>query len=560
MTTQRLSSAFDAEGRRGQMFPKLTREQVARVSAFGEQKSYPDGAILFEQGDRDVPFFVVLEGELEIVHPHNAVEHLIVVHGANEFTGEVSMLADRRSLVRGRAKGPARVIRVENTRFRELLQTDSEISEVLVRAFILRRLGLLSGGHGDVVLVGSQHSAATLHLQEFLVRNGHPYQYVDVDRDTDVEQLLHESKVEATDIPILICADRHVLKHPTDAEVAECLDLNPVFPKDTVHDVVVCGAGPAGLAAAVYAASEGLKALVVETGSPGGQAASSSKIENYLGFPTGISGQALTGRALAQAEKFGAKLAVARGATRLHCSGTGLVVIDLANGESVQSRAVVIATGAEYRKLDVPELARFEGVGVYYAATFVEAQRCTREDVIVVGGGNSAGQAATFLAQSCRRVHMLVRGPDLAATMSRYLIRRIEETPNIELRVRTRIVGLHGATDLERVTWRDDATGEESTHNTRHVFTMAGATPNTGWLRDCVALDEKGFVCTDTSLTDEELARAKWSLARKPYLFETSHPRIFAVGDVRANSVKRVASAVGEGSVCIQLVHKALME
>ena len=292
---------------------------------------------------------------------------------------------------------------------------------------------------------------------------------------------------------------------------------------------------------------------------PGGQAASSSKIENYLGFPTGVSGQALAGRALTQAEKFGARLAVARGALRIHCEEVPMR-IELAGGESVRARAVVVATGAEYRKLDVPELARFEGVGVYYAATYVEAQRCGEDEMIVVGGGNSAGQAATFLARSSKHVHMLIRGPDLASSMSRYLIRRIEETPNITLRRRTSIVALDGDEHLERVTWRDDVTREETTLPIRHIFSMAGASPNTEWLRGCVAMDDKGFVRTGLEVTEDMLKAARWPLARPPYLFETSRPHVFAVGDVRSNSVKRVASAVGEGSVCIQLVHKVLAE
>jgi thioredoxin reductase (NADPH) len=428
-----------------------------------------------------------------------------------------------------------------------------------MRAFILRRVGLLSVGQGDVAVIGSRHSAATLRLQEFLVRNAHPYRYVDVERDEDVEQLLHHVRVDPKDIPILVCSDQRVLRNPSDAEVADCLGLNLGFEPGVVYDVVVCGAGPGGLAAAVYGASEGLDALVVEATAPGGQAAASSKIENYLGFPTGVSGQALAARALTQAEKFGAKLAVARGAVKLHC-GSGLIGIDLAGGDSVRARAVVLATGAQYRKLDVPELARFEGVGVYYAATFVEAQRCMTDEVVVVGGGNSAGQAAMFLARTSRRVHVLIRGSDLASSMSRYLIRRIEETPNITLRRRTRIVALRGGDHLESVTWRDDATGEESTHGVRHVFSMAGASPNTEWLRGCVSMDAKGFVRTDSELSEEILREEGWPLARPPYLFETSHPRVFAVGDVRSNSVKRVASAVGEGSVCIQLVHKALTE
>ena len=557
--TQRLPTPFDVEGRRAQMFPALSPDELARVAAFGVERTYEDRQIVFEQGDREYPFFIVLEGELEILHPRADGEDPITVHRAREFTGDVSMLWGRRALVRARAKGRLRAVRIEHVRLKSLLQTDPEFSDTVMRAFILRRMGLVSGGHGDVAIVGSHYSAATERLQAFLIRNAHPYRYLDVDRDPEVEQLLHHARVDPKDIPIVICADQQVLKNPTDAELAECLGFNPVLERGAVHDVVICGAGPSGLAAAVYGASEGLDVFLVEAASPGGQAAASSKIENYLGFPTGVSGQALTGRALNQAEKFGAKLAVACGAVKLRCDD-GLVEIDLANGQSIRARAVVIATGAQYRKLDVPNLAKFEGLGIYYAATFVEAQRCMGDEVVVVGGGNSAGQAATFLARTSKRVYVLVRAPDLASTMSRYLIRRIEETPNITLLRRTRIVALDGSEHLERVTWRDDASGDESTHPIRHVFSMAGASPNTGWLQGCVSTDAKGFVRTDTELTSDILGEKGWALARAPYLFETSHPRVFAVGDVRANSVKRVASAVGEGSVCIQLVHKVLTE
>ena len=550
---------LDVESRRAQMFPALSEEQLARVAVFGVEQTFADGAILFDQGDVDLPFYVVLEGELEIVHPAGKLEDPVTVHKQREFTGELSLLTERRALVRGRAKGRLRVLRIEHTRLRSLIQTDPELSELLMRAFILRRVGLLSAGLGDALVIGSRDSAATMRLQAFFMRNSHPYRYVDVDRDADVQTMLDEFHVGVKDIPILICRGQLVLRNPTDAEVADCLGFNAALEPQAVHDVVICGAGPGGLAAAVYGASEGLDVLVIEARAPGGQAASSSKIENYLGFPTGISGQALAARALSQAEKFGAKIVVARGALRLHCGETPLR-IELAGGASVRSRAVVIATGAEYRKLEVPGLERFEGVGVYFAATFVESQRCTAEEVIVVGGGNSAGQAATFLARSSRHVHMLIRGPDLASSMSRYLIRRIEETPNITLRRRTNIVAVDGKEHLEKVTWRDEANGEETTHDIRHVFSMAGASPNSEWLRQCVSMDDKGFVRTGPDLTEQILKAAHWPLPRLPYLFETSRPRVFAVGDVRANSVKRVASAVGEGSVCIQLVHKVLTE
>jgi thioredoxin reductase (NADPH) len=549
----------DLDGRRGQMFPALSASQVARVAAFGHEEAFDAGALVWEQGDTDVPFYVVLEGGLEVVHPYGAVERPVTVHNAGEFTGEMNLLFGRRTLVRARAKSPLRTLRIEPQRFRALVQTDPELSEIVMRAFILRRLGLLSEGWGDAVVIGSRDSAATLRLQAFLVRNGQPYRYVDVDRDPEVQQMLDSFHVQVQDIPILICRGERVLRHPSDAEVADCLGLNPAIEPMRVFDVVVCGAGPSGLAAAVYAASEGLDVMIVEAGSPGGQAGSSSKIENYLGFPTGISGQALSGRAVAQAEKFGARMTVARGATRLHCDETPLR-IELEGGESIRARAVVVATGVQYRKLDVQDLARFEGVGVYYAATFVEAQRCGSEEIVVVGGGNSAGQAATFLARSARHVHIVIRGPDLAETMSRYLIRRIEETPNITLHRSTQIVAMAGGEHLEEVTLRDEVAGLVAPRPIRHVFSMIGAVPNTEWLRGCVALDDKGFVLAGSDLTRETLEREHWPLTRAPLHFETSRPRVFAVGDVRANSVKRVASAVGEGSVCIQLVHRILAE
>jgi thioredoxin reductase (NADPH) len=545
------------KGRRAEAFPLLTRAQMARLATLGVEKTFASGEVVFEEGDTLVPFYVVVAGELEVVHPRGREEDPITIHVVGEFTGEINLIAERRSLVRGRARGELRVLRIEHARLHALIQTDPELSELFMRAFILRRMGLVSEGLGDSVVIGSRDSGATLRLQAFLNRNVQPYRYVDVERDPDVQGLLDQFNVGVRDIPILVCRGERVLKNPTDAEVADCLGFNDAFDPSIVHDLIVCGAGPGGLAAAVYGASEGLDVLVLEASSPGGQAASSSKIENYLGFPTGISGQNLLARALGQAEKFGARVAVARGAARLDCAETP-IRIELVGGESVRSKAVVVATGAEYRKLDVPGLLRFEGVGVYYAATFLEAQRCSEDEVIIVGGGNSAGQAAMFLARSSRHVHMLIRGPDLAASMSRYLIVRIEETPNITLRKRTSIVALEGREHLESVTWRDEPSGKETTKKIRHIFSMAGAVPNTDWLKGCVAMDAKGFVLTGHEVPREGAQR--WPLSRLPYLFETSQPRVFAVGDVRSDSVKRVASAVGEGSVCIQLVHKALSE
>jgi thioredoxin reductase (NADPH) len=544
----------DLDARGAQLWPVLDQKQIARIARFGVEQTLPDGALLFDEGEWGVPFYVVLEGEVEVVHPRGAVEEPIVVHKAGQFTGELTLLTSGRALVRGRAKGTVRVLKLTPEKLQGIVQTDSELSEIFMRAFILRRVGLILGHQGDAVVIGSRHSAATLRMQAFLTRNGHPYRYVDVDADPEVQSMLDQFHVGIGDVPILICRGDRVLKNPTNAEVADCLGFNPAMDTEVVRDLVVVGAGPAGLAAAVYGASEGLDVLVIEAMAPGGQAGSSSKIENYLGFPTGISGQALAHRALNQAEKFGAHFAVARPAVALHCDGVPYRV-EFEGGQSVRARAVVIATGAEYRKLEIPDLQRFEGVGVYYGATFIEAQRCESEEVIVVGGGNSAGQAAMYLSQTARHVHMLIRGETLASSMSRYLIRRIEESSNITLRNRTRLVALEGTDALESVAWIDDKSGKRETRPIHHVFTMAGAAPNTAWLNGCIQMDEKGFVLTGADLKKSEGGPGA---PRAPYQFETSLRNVFAVGDVRAGSVKRVAAGVGEGSACVQLVHRAL--
>ncbi|HEY3821966.1 MAG TPA: FAD-dependent oxidoreductase [Polyangiaceae bacterium] len=558
-----LPTRAEMQSRRPQMFPTLTDAQMARIVRVGKERVLAKGETLFEQGQYGVPIHLILEGSIEILHPRDGVpsEESIVVQGPGQFTGEINQLAQRRTLVRARAKEPTRVVEVSLAQLKTIVLTDSELSEIFLRAFMLRRTGLLVGHQGDAIVLGSSHSAATLRLQEFLTRNGHPYRYVDVDVDPSVQGLFDAFHVGVADVPVLICRGDRVLKNPTNAEVADCLGLNASIDRASVRDLVVIGAGPAGLAAAVYAASEGLDVLVIEASSPGGQAGSSSKIENYLGFPTGISGNALSQRALAQAEKFGAQLVVARVAVKLHCDEHPYRV-ETEDGGSVRARAIVIATGAQYRKLELPDLARFEGAGVYYGATFVEAQRCASEAVVIVGGGNSAGQAATFLSRSSAHVHILVRAEGLAASMSRYLIRRIEETPNITLHSRTRVVGLSGGDRLERVTWTDDATGETSTHPMGHVFSMTGAKPNTDWLGGCLALDDKGFVRTGLDIAAAAGIAGRGTarpLGARPTLhLETSMPRVFAVGDVRSGSVKRVAASVGEGSACIQLVHRVL--
>ena len=361
------------------------------------------------------------------------------------------------------------------------------------------------------------------------------------------------------DVPVVICRGEVVLRNPTNQQIANCLGFNEAIDQGQIRDVVIVGAGPAGLAAAVYAASEGLNVLVLETNAPGGQAGSSSKIENYLGFPTGISGQALAGRAYTQAQKFGAQVIIATGAKRLVCDRKPYA-IQMDDNTLVPARTIIIATGAEYRVPTIENLSEFKGVGVYYGATFMEAQLCRGEEVVVLGGGNSAGQAAVFLAQTAKRVHMLVRSSGLAESMSRYLIRRIEQNPAIVLRTQTEIVALEGSNHLERVRWRDDQAGKIETHGIRHVFVMTGAVPSTDWLGGCVALEAKGFIKTGPDLSQDDLAAAHWPPARAPHLLETSLPGVFAVGDVRGGNIKRVASAVGEGSIAISFVHQVLSE
>jgi thioredoxin reductase (NADPH) len=539
-------------------WPTLTPAQIERVAVHGRPRRVERGEVLIALGKKIPLFFVVRTGTIEAVQPTRTGELIVTVLRGGEFSGEVSILAGRRSLVTLRVGEAGELIEVDRDALLQLVQTDAELSEIFVRAFLLRRVALIERGRGDVVLVGSNHSSDTLRIKEFLTRNAHPYSTIDPDRDPEVQEMLDRFQFSIADIPVLICRGVTVLRNPRNRDIADCLGFNDAIDQKTVRDVVIVGAGPAGLAAAVYAASEGLDVLVVEADSPGGQAGTSSRIENYLGFPSGISGQELTSRAYTQAQKFGADLVVAESVSHLDCSRKSYS-IEIDSKDRISSRTVIIATGAEYRKLPIPNIGGFEGAGVYYGATFIESQLCEGEDVIVVGGGNSAGQAAVFLARTARKVYVLVRSKGLADTMSRYLIRRIEESPEIELRACTEIVGLEGNGHLERVSWRTNDEPVES-HNIRHVFVMTGAAPSTKWLDGCVTLDERGFIKTGTDLSPEELRAANWPLTRPPHLLETSRPGIFAVGDVRAGNIKRVASAVGEGSIAVSFVHQALQE
>jgi thioredoxin reductase (NADPH) len=548
--------------RAAQTFPRLSEDQLGRVRAFGAVQALPAGAMLFRRGDHTVDFFVVLRGAVEILDAGAGTPQVITVHGERQFTGELDLFSDRNILVSGRigAKG-GEVVRLNRVQFRRMLTAEPDIAEIVMRAFILRRVGLMQHAQGAVTLLRSrEHGVADgLRIERFLGRNGQPLRVLEAELDEGAA-LLAAHGLGTDDLPVVFCPPDRVLPRPGNAELAVCLGLMEPLDAAAVFDVAVVGAGPAGLAAAVYAASEGLRTVVLEAEAPGGQAGTSSKIENYLGFPTGISGQALAGRAQVQAQKFGARIAVPRRAVALDCGAHPLAVA-LDDGTRVQARTVVIATGAHYRRLDhIPHFGRFESVGgIHYAATAVEAGLCENEEVAVIGGGNSAGQAAVFLSRRASHVHILVRGGGLAASMSDYLVGRIEASERITLHTATEVTALEGGRHLERVTWTNRATGGVETRPIANLFLMLGAVPNTGWLEGSgVALDAQGFVRVGAGAGDAEPADTDRWRGRAPHVLETSVPGVFAVGDVRAGSVKRVASSVGEGSVVVSSVHQVL--
>ena len=532
-----------------QTFPRLPTEMVDRVLRYGHPETFDGGAYLYQFGERAFDFFLVLDGTVDALDNDGKGGNIVLAtYGANQFSGELNLFSDRAALLSARTLRPTQLIRVPRASFRRMISAEPDIGEIILRAYILRRASLIRHAEGGTVLVGCIRSADTLRIQRFLLRNGYPHRFLDAHEAPDATLALecfHSGKADA--LPVVIIDGKKTLRCPSNAELADALGITEELDPNHVYDVAVVGAGPAGLAAAVYAASEGLDTVVVEAMAPGGQAGSSSRIENYLGFPTGISGQMLAARAQVQAQKFGARLIIARSVTALDCSSLPFCLA-LDDGTSISARSVVVASGARYRRLDLPELSRFEGQGVHYAATSLEAGLCSGSDVIVVGGGNSAGQAAVFLSGKARHVHMLVRGNGLTATMSDYLITRIENSPKITLHLRSEVTGLFGERYLETVSWRED--GKEIALPTTVLFLMIGAEPNTEWLNGCVALDEKKFVETGHAPRRE--------VATSPYA--TSIQGIFAVGDVRANSVKRVASSVGEGSVVVHAIHGWLSE
>lgn len=563
MTSSTVPAPAKTGPQKNESFPELTAAQLQRLEPHGHRRKLVQGEVVGEPGQPVTKIFVVFSGQLDAFAQTagSVATQPAISFTAGMFTGERSILSGGRFLGRIAAVIPTEVLEIERDKLLKVMSTDTELSDIFLRAFILRRLQLIDREQGDVIILGSNHCSGLLHILEFLTRNGHPYKMVDLDTDAASQELLDRFHLTPKDVPVVICRGTLVLKNPTVEKLADCLGLNPTLDRTQIWDVVIIGAGPAGLGAAVYAASEGLNVLVVEENAPGGQAGTSSKIENYLGFPLGISGQELAARAYDQAQKFGARVLIAKHAVRIDCDRKPYrVFLGSSEDDVLLTRAIIIATGVTYRKLAVPSLARFENAGVYYAATQMERSMCSDEEVAIVGGANSAGQAAVFLAETARRVHMVIRSGGLSSTMSRYLISRIDAHPRIVQHPRTEIVGLEGNGHLERISWRSGRNGPIEAQNIRHVFTMTGAEPSTKWLAGCVALDEKGFVKTGPALSADDRATAQWPLRRQPYLLETSLPGVLAVGDVRSGSTKRVASAVGEGSIAVATVHQVLAE
>jgi thioredoxin reductase (NADPH) len=542
------------ETRFDQMFPTLEQSEIERLRRFAEPRSYPGGERLIATGDVSPGMFVVLTGAVAITQ-HNALgrEDPIVTHGPGSFIGELNQLSGRPSLVDARALQAVEALVVPSPRLRDVLIAEAELGERIMRALILRRVGLLQGGVAGPLIVGRAGDSNVLRLAGFLSRNGQPHQTLDPDSDSCARTLVERFGVLPSQLPIVLCSGGQLLHNPSEVALARCMGLLRPIDPDRVYDVAIVGAGPAGLASAVYAASEGLSVIALDCRAFGGQAGASARIENYMGFPTGISGMALMARAFNQAEKFGAEMAIPDEVVRLRCRGNGApghFELDLANDERVIARSVVLACGARYRRIDVARLAEFEGSAVHYWATPLEGKLCSGEEVALVGAGNSAGQAVVYLASQVAKLWLIVRGPSLEATMSRYLVDRIAALPNVEVCVRSEISELEGSNgSLDAVRWRSRASGEEMRRDIHHLFLFIGADPNTNWLSASdVALDERGFVLTGASV------------GKGDRLLETSRPGVFAIGDVRAGSVKRVAAAVGEGAQVVATLHAFLAE
>ncbi len=550
--TDRRLSAASAFPRLEQTFPELTAPEIARMRRFGEVRHYKDGETLFKTGKPGPGMFVILSGHVAITQ-RDGFGHVtpVIDQGPGQFLAEIGQLSGRVALVDGHAEGDVETLLIPPERLRALLVAEADLGERIMRALILRRVSLIQAGVGGPVLIGPTNSSGVVRLQGFLTRNGFPHHLLDPERDHDAAELITRYSPSPSDWPLVVIADGTVLRNPVESELARALGMIGGPAGNKIYDAAIVGCGPAGLATAVYAASEGLSVVVLDARSFGGQAGASARIENYLGFPTGISGQALAGRAFTQAQKFGADIMIPMAAKSLDCARSdGAFALALDGGDLVRARSVVVASGARYRRPEIENLDKFEGRGVWYWASPIEARLCAEQEIALVGGGNSAGQAAVFLSGHARKVHMMIRGGGLGASMSRYLIERIEATPNIELVFNAEVVGLEGSEDgpLERVRWRSRLSAEESTLDIRNLFLFAGADPATGWLDGCgVTLDRGGFVVTG--------AQSEQNLGRPVPPLETSVPGVFAVGDVRSGSVKRVGGAIGEGAQVVAALH-----
>ena len=544
------------ETRRAQMFPTLSAAEIERVRRFGEPRRFADGEAVARVGQPGLGLVIVLSGEVEVSqHGELGRRERIVTHGVGSFVGELGQLSGHPSLVDGHARGEVEALVIPPERLRALLVAEAELGERIMRALILRRVALIETGGGGPVVVGRAEDADVLRLENFLARNGHPHLRLDPDADADARTLIQRFHVTADELPIVLCPGGQLLRNPTESSLARCIGLVGPIDPDRLFDVAVVGAGPAGLATAVYAASEGLDVLVLDGRAFGGQAGASARIENYLGFPTGISGMALMGRAYSQAQKFGVEMAIPDEAVKLEAAllraeGAGQpLTIVLADDERVRARSVVLATGARYRRLDVPRLDEFEGSSIHYWASPLEGQLCEQQDVALVGGGNSAGQATVYLASQAAHVTLLARRP-IEQTMSAYLVERITGLDNVEVIAGAEVSALEGKDGaLEAVRWRIRGSGEETRRAIRHLFLFIGAEPNTEWLASCgMEVDERGFIRTGSNCTEGRLD------------LETSRPGVFAIGDVRSGSVKRVAAAVGDGAQVVAALHTYLAD
>jgi len=544
-----LATAFP---RHEQTFPALTHSEIARMRRFGELRHYKDGEALFETGEPGPGMFVVLSGHVAITQ-RDGLGHVtpVIDQGPGQFLAELGQLSGRVALVDGHAEGDVETLLIAPERLRALLVAEADLGERIMRALILRRVSLIQGGVGGPVLIGPQNSVGVIRLQGFLTRNGYPHHLLDPVADHDAAEVIARYSPLPSDWPLVVVADGTVLRNPSESELARTMGMVRALARDKVYDVAVVGSGPAGLSTAVYAASEGLSVAVCDTRAFGGQAGASARIENYLGFPTGISGLALTARAYNQAQKFGAEIMIPVEVKSLDCSRVdGAFGLTLDDGEVLRARSVVVASGARYRRPQIENLAAFEGRGVWYWASPIEARLCAEQEVVLVGGGNSAGQAAVFLSNHARKVNMVIRGGGLGASMSRYLIERIEATPNIVLMFNAEVVALEGANDgsLERLRWRSRLGGDDNGLDIRNLFLFVGADPATGWLDGCgVMVDRGGFVVTGAQCGKGDGQAAS--------MLETSVPGVFAVGDVRSSSVKRVGGAIGEGAQVVAALH-----